>query len=57
LKYHAEESLVADGVARTHLGYDVLVKLKMDELLDQEGTPMPVSADEAHLSAAVTARR
>jgi hypothetical protein len=57
LKYHAEESLAADGVARTHLGYDVLVKLKMDELLDQEGTPMPVSADEAHLSAAVTARR
>lgn len=25
--------LAADGVARTRLGYDVLVKLKMDELL------------------------
>jgi hypothetical protein len=36
LKRRAEEALAADGVARTRLGYDVLVKLKMDELLLEE---------------------
>jgi hypothetical protein len=25
------------GVARTHLGYEVLVKLKVDEFLEHEG--------------------
>src|SRR2546428_7562609 len=35
LKHRAEEALAADGVARTRLGYDVLVKLKMDDLLEQ----------------------
>jgi hypothetical protein len=33
LRHRAEEALAADGVERTHLGYDVLVKLKLDELL------------------------
>jgi hypothetical protein len=33
LKHRAEEALATDGVARTHLGYDMLVKLKLDELL------------------------
>jgi hypothetical protein len=33
LKHRAEEALAADGVAHTRLGYEVLVKLKMDELL------------------------
>jgi Replication initiator protein A len=32
----AEEALAKDGVDRTHLGYEVLVKLKMDDLLEQE---------------------
>ena len=57
LRHRAEEALAADGVARTRLGYDVLVKLKMDDLLEQEGIPMPVSADGAHPPATVTARR
>jgi hypothetical protein len=33
LRRRAEEALAADGVPRTHLGYDLLVKLKLDELL------------------------
>jgi phosphoglycolate phosphatase-like HAD superfamily hydrolase len=33
LKRRAEEALAADGVARTRLGYEVLVKLKLDDLL------------------------
>jgi hypothetical protein len=35
-------------VDRTRLGYDVLVKLKMDDLLEQACVRMPVSADGAH---------
>jgi Asp-tRNA(Asn)/Glu-tRNA(Gln) amidotransferase A subunit family amidase len=57
LKRRAEETLAADRVARTRLGYDVLVKLKADDLLEQESVPMPVRADGAHPPAAVTARR
>jgi hypothetical protein len=56
LKRRAEEALAADRVDRTHLGYDVLVKLKMDELLQQEGVPIPASADGAHPPMEVTAR-
>jgi hypothetical protein len=48
LRHRAEEALAADGVNRTRLGYEVLVKLKVDDLLEQEGVPMPVSADGAH---------
>ena len=33
LRHRAEEALATDGVARTHLGYAMLVKLKLDELL------------------------
>jgi hypothetical protein len=36
LQRRAEEALANDGVARTRLGYDVLVKLKLDELLERE---------------------
>jgi hypothetical protein len=32
------------GWARTRLGYEVLVKLKMDELLEQAWVRMPVAA-------------
>ena len=43
VKRRAEAALAADGVARTHLGYNVLVKLRMDELLlndlDEDGVP------------------
>jgi hypothetical protein len=44
LKQRAEEALTADGVARTRLGYDVLVKLKVDDLLEQEEVRMAVAA-------------
>ena len=35
-------SRAADGVGRTHLGCDVLVKLNMDDLLDFERTHLPL---------------
>jgi hypothetical protein len=39
LRCHAEEALATDGVARTRLGYEMLVKLKVDELLEREYLP------------------
>lgn len=57
LRHRAEEALATDGVARTRLGYEVLVKLKLDDLLEQEGVPIPASTHGAHPPAAVTARR
>jgi hypothetical protein len=36
LRQRAEEALAVEGVERTRLGYDVLVKLKRDELLERE---------------------
>jgi hypothetical protein len=36
LRRRAEAALAADGVPRTRLGYEVLVKLKVDELLERE---------------------
>ena len=42
---------------RTRLGYNVLVKLKIDDLLEQEGILMPVSADGTYPPATVMARR
>jgi hypothetical protein len=44
LRHRAEEALAADGVDRTRLGYEVLVKLKVDDLLEQEGVRMAVAA-------------
>jgi hypothetical protein len=35
LRRHSEEALATEGVARTRLGYEVLVKLKVDELLER----------------------
>jgi hypothetical protein len=32
----SDEALATDGVARTRLGYKVLVKMKVDELLERE---------------------
>ena len=57
LKRRAEEALAADGVDRTRLGYDVLVKIKMDDLLEQACVQIPASADGAHPPAEVMARR
>ena len=39
LRRRAEEALAADGVARTRLGYEVLVKLKVEEFLERECVP------------------
>jgi hypothetical protein len=48
LRHRAEEALAADGVQRTCLGYEVLVKLTVDDLLEQEGAPRPAGAESAH---------
>jgi hypothetical protein len=48
LKHRAEEALAKDGVDRTHRGYDILVKLKMDDLLEQEDLSADMSASESH---------
>ena len=45
LRRRAEEGLATDGTDRTRLGYDVLVKMKMDEFLEREFTPSDVSED------------
>ena len=69
LKRRAEEALAADGVERTRLVYNVLVKLKMDELLEREDRsadmgaphgdpdPTPVGGDSARSPAAPGAAR
>jgi phosphoglycolate phosphatase-like HAD superfamily hydrolase len=46
LRHRAEEALAADGVGRTRLGYEVLVKLKLDELLERDYVPADVSVSQ-----------
>jgi hypothetical protein len=43
LRRHAEEELARNGTARTYLGYNVLVKIKIDELIlnDLRGDDLP----------------
>jgi hypothetical protein len=48
LQRRAEEALAADGVDRTHLGYEVLVKLKMDDLLERKDLSADMSASEGN---------
>jgi hypothetical protein len=48
LKHRAEEALAGDGVERTSLGYNVLVKLKLDDRLEQAYSPILVRTDGAH---------
>ena len=57
LRHRTAEALAADGVARTRLEYEVLVKIKVDDLLEQACVRIPASADGAHPPAEVTARR
>jgi hypothetical protein len=45
LKRRAEEALASAGVARTRLGYDMLVKLKLDERLEREYPSAPMRDD------------
>jgi hypothetical protein len=48
LKHRAEEALAADGVDRARLGYEVLVKLTMDELLEREDLSMDMRVSHDH---------
>jgi hypothetical protein len=57
LRNRAKEALATKGVERTRLGYDVLVKLKVDELLDQESIQMAVEDDQPSLKGAATGSR
>jgi Replication initiator protein A len=54
LRHRAEEALATDGTDSTRLGYDVLVKMKMDEFLEREFMPTDVSDDGGHGESAVT---
>jgi hypothetical protein len=45
LRHRAEEALAADGVERTRLGYEVLVKLKVDDLLERDSLRMAVERE------------
>jgi Replication initiator protein A len=47
LKRQAEEGLAADGVARTRLGYNMLVNIKADELLERDYLSAP-TRDDCH---------
>jgi hypothetical protein len=54
LRHRTEEALAADGAARTRLGYEVLVKLRVDEFLEREYLPTGVSHDGSHVEIAAT---
>jgi hypothetical protein len=54
LRCRAEKALAMEGEARTRLGYEVLVKLKMDELLEQEYLPADVSHEGGPAEIAAT---
>jgi hypothetical protein len=54
LRRRAEEALATDGTDSTRLGYDVLVKIKLDELLEREFMPMDVSKDGGHAEITAT---
>lgn len=56
-KHRAEEALAADGVDRTRLGYEVLVKIKMDDLLERGFLPTAVEDDRASLVGAAVGSR
>ena len=54
LRRRAEEGLATDGTDRTRLGYDALVKLKMDEFLEREFVLTDVSEDRGKAEIAAT---
>jgi hypothetical protein len=47
-RHRAEQVLANEETARARLGYDVLVKIKMDELLEREFMAVDVSKDGGH---------
>jgi hypothetical protein len=57
LRHRAEEALAADGVERTRLGYEVLVKLKVDDLLERDSLRMTVEDERESLDGAARAGR
>jgi hypothetical protein len=57
LRHRAEEALATEGVERTRLGYEVLVKLKVDDLLERDSLRMAVEDDRESLDRAATAPR
>jgi hypothetical protein len=54
LRHRAQEALATEGVSRTHLGYEVLVKLKVDEFLEREYLPTDMSPDDSPVEIAAT---
>ena len=54
LRCRAEAALMAEGVERTRLGYDMLVKLKLDELLEGDHLSDPMR-DHRHAPDTVVA--
>jgi hypothetical protein len=52
LRNRAKKALAAAGEEHTHLGYDGLVKLKVDGLLDQESIQMAVEDHREFLAGA-----
>ena len=54
LRHRAQEVLATKGVGRTRLGYEVLVKLKVDELLEREYLPGDASHEGSHAEITAT---
>jgi hypothetical protein len=48
LRHCAEAALAADGVDRARLGYEVLVKLKVDDLLEREEPAADIRVSHGH---------
>ena len=48
LRRRAEAALAADGVDRARLGYEVLVKLKVDDLLEREEPAADIRVSHGH---------
>jgi hypothetical protein len=45
LRHRAEEALATEGMERTRLGYDVLVRIKVEELLERDDLSEPLRDD------------
>jgi hypothetical protein len=54
LRHRAQEGLATEGVSRMHLGYEVLVKLKVDEFIEQEYQPINMHHDSGSAEIAAT---